>query len=202
MLIIVIALTLLLFLMNNDGSILRQDAPNGQHMYMLSKLMGILALALLWWQVFVAVLGRIVAISKTFHAGKYIHILLGTLLLGLVLSHAGLFFTAVSQRTGSFAWGALLPDFTSGYYASARSLGVVALALLLVAVIMPVFRGKLVRTWRTGHLLVLFVTCLVLIHAYLIGSEVRSVIFMPLFWGMLVTLAVALCLWCIGVLRR
>jgi predicted ferric reductase len=186
-----LSLSFYLFWLNHGGHVIRLQAPDGQGMYILSKLMGIICLVLLWWQVVTALLSRTGIVPPAFTAGKCSHIIIGTALTISILMHAGLFMSAVANRTGHLSLTNLVPALTNGYYDAARSLGVIALLLVVLAISMSTFGRRYVRLWRVWHLLVVIAMVLVLMHAYAIGSEIQSLRFQPVFWGIVATFAVA-----------
>lgn len=186
-----VGIALYLFWLNHGGQVERSQAPAGQSLYVFSKLMGIVALVLLWWQVVIALLGRSGVIPSMLMPGRWLHISLGTILTFCIFLHVGTFIAAVSNRVGELSLGSLLPTFTQGYYETARSLGIIALLLIVGAIAMSTYGRRYVRLWRSWHMLVILALALVLVHAYLIGSEIRSPLFQPLFWGLAVTFALA-----------
>ena len=190
-LVAVLSISLLIFWLNHDGHVIRQQAPDGQNLYMFSKLMGIVSLILLWWQVVISLLGSAGMVPTALIAGKRSHVSVGTILMICILLHVGLFMTAVGSRTGQLPLSNLLPTFTGGYYETARSLGVVALFLVVLAVMMGAFGRRYIRVWRVWHMLVVLAMTLVLIHAYLIGSEIRSLTFQLVFWAVVTTFVIA-----------
>ena len=146
----------------------RYDAPKGQLFYIFSKIFAICSFILLFWQLLLGLLKM---------TGRRLHIILGSLLFSLILLHVIAFVLAVSLRGGSFAFHILLPDFFSGYYKSAVSLGVVALLLLFISIYSGALRSKVSRHWLRGHHLVFITYMLVVAHAFMIGSEVQSDVF-------------------------
>ena len=156
---------------------LRAQAPDGQFLYLLSKSVGLTALLMLWWQLFTALITSCGFSARArlpiFKPGKTTHVVFGSMLALFIISHAGLFISAVSLRQDSLAMHLLVPDF-SGYYHAALSLGVIAFFMILAAVIMAVTRKYMQRLWLYGHQLVLLAFGLAALHAVLIGSEVGS----------------------------
>ena len=160
---------------------LRLSAPNGQLLYVLSKAFGLIAIGLLWWQLFSSLLCALSSKFIFFKAGRTTHIILGFILLSLIVLHAGFFITAVSSRQGYSAAYLLLPNF-SDYYHSALSLGVIALFLTLLSISIVLLKRHLTRFWLLGHYLVVIVFALVSTHALLIGSEANADLFRYLIW--------------------
>lgn len=194
-LLLVFGLVALFFVIANKGIAngLRSEAPDGQFLYLLSKSVGLTALLMLWWQLFSALAvsaGLLVrAQIPIFKPGKATHIVLGSLLALFIISHAGLFISAVSLRQDSPALHLLLPDF-SGFYHAALSLGVIAFFLILGAVILAATRKYLPRLWLFGHRLVLLAFGLAVIHAVLIGSEAGSGLLLYLLLSLFVSILV------------
>ena len=158
--------------------------PDGQVLYLFSKLAGLYAFVLLCIQI-LGGLGRagLLPVRPVPHFSARGHRTLGLGTVFMVLLHVGLFVGAVSMRKGHFAYGLLLPDFFGGHYKFMVSLGWLG-GLLLLGVVVSGF----VRAMRTGgssvHQLALLALALVVIHAQQIGSEVGG--------GMLYYLSVAM----------
>lgn len=142
---------------------------DGQFLYVLSKFIGLYAFVLFWLQL----LGGSNRSPLTGVGGSRSHQWLGALVLVLILLHAGLFVTGVSIRNLHFAYKLLIPDLFTTYYPRMVSLGLIALALLLVSVAVAVWRRRRGHAWRTGHWLVWLAFGLAFLHSYTIGSEVR-----------------------------
>ena len=175
-----------LFFFNANGGLsngLRSQAPDGQFLYLLSKSVGLTALLMLWWQLFSALISSCGFSTKMrlpiFKPGKTTHVVFGSMLALFIVSHAGLFISAVSLRQDSLAIHLLVPDF-SGFYHAALSLGVIAFFLILAAVFVAATRKYIQRFWSYGHRLVLLAFGLAAFHAILIGSEAGSGILMYL----------------------
>lgn len=147
-------------------------APPGQLFYVLSKVAGLLAIVLVWLQLMLSLSGRI--FGKLAYAGNRVHRISGLVLLLLLSLHAALFVAAVSVRHGALSLGVLVPNFTSGFYTSSVSLGVLGLLLFGLASAVYVFRQNRERLFRWGHRCVIAACLLVFVHSYLIGSETRS----------------------------
>jgi len=166
----------------NQGlnDIFRTTAPDGQLYYLLSKLIGLMAFIVLCAQIVFALLDKI---DKHKPPTSYLkrHIIIGSTLLVLILMHSGLFITAVSSRSGHINLHPLVPDFNSGYYNAAVSLGVLALLFTLIAVASGLLRKRCTKKWKSGHALIFVVMVLVCFHAWMIGSDVQSSSLLPLF---------------------
>ena len=160
---LVMLFTYLYFRSNNLDTLFRLNAPQGQSLYVISKLMALGVYVLMWWQI-------MLGLFKKLHTRH--HIVLGICTLFLVVTHVISFISAVSLRQDNLAVGLLLPDFTSGYYKSGISLGVIALLCIVVAVISGALRDKLPKYWRFGHGLVYVTFALASVHGLMIGSEI------------------------------
>ncbi len=152
---------------------IRRFAPDGQLLYVLSKVLGITALSLLWWQLFISLVSRKFAVMRACTPGRMMHIVTGILLLLMIVSHAGMFLGAVSLRQGYLAVNLLIPNFTD-YYHTALSLGVISLFMVLASVFVALLRRYISDLWFRGHYLVMLAFALVCIHALQIGSEAGS----------------------------
>ena len=122
--------------------------PPGQFGYVLSKLAGLLAFAVLWIQVVLALSWRIAILDFFPSVSRRTHAVLGSICTGLVLLHLALFFQAVTVRTGTPAWGLLIPDFDGGYYQGNLSLGKLGFYGLIFVVLAGVFRMHRRPGWR------------------------------------------------------
>jgi len=168
---------------SNFSELSRAYAPPGQTLYLLSKITAIFVYVLMWWQIMLGILKKI----STRH-----HILLGLSVFSLIFMHAALFISAVSIRQDELSLGMLLPNFTSDYYRSGLSFGVMALFFILIATVTGAFRNKLQNTWKVGHNLVYLTFILATIHGLMIGSDVNSGLFPYIFYGAILSLIVAL----------
>ena len=147
-------------------------APPGQLLYVLSKVAGLLAIVLVWLQLMLSLSGKF--FDQLAYAGSRVHRISGLMLLLLLSLHAALFVAAVSVRHGSLSLGILIPDFTSGFYTSSVSLGILGLLLFGLTSAVYVFRKTREHLFRWGHRCVVAACLLVFVHSYLIGSETRS----------------------------
>lgn len=147
-------------------------APAGQLFYLLSKATGLLSIVLVWSQLVLSLSGRI--IGGVNYAGSRLHKASGLVVLSMLLLHAGFFVAAVSVRHGALTLGVLAPDFTSGFYASSVSLGVIGLLMFVLASVVYVFRQLHARLFLWGHRCAVLAGVVVIAHSYLIGSETRS----------------------------
>ena len=153
----------------NSGfsDLFRIQAPDGQANYLASKVFGLTAFILLWWQI-------IFGLSLKENADKKLHIVLGLSLVSLIMLHVILFFSAVSIRNEEYAFGLLVPNFASGYYKIALSLGIIALILLFFTAVSGLLMKRRSMTFKYGHKAVFLMFSLVAAHSYMIGSEIQS----------------------------
>ena len=161
----------------------RIDAPLGQPYYLLSKYIGLVAIILFWFQLFVAQLVKLSIVRSEMAPGRRFHMLLGTLVVSAIVLHGSLFISAVSLRADHLALHLLIPRLTSGYYELGLSLGVIAMFTVLVAVYFG-YRKFNEAFRRIAHRLVYAVFFLGITHALMIGSEANSGIVELLFWLM------------------
>ncbi len=154
-----------------------QAAPPGQGAYLGSRLLGLYALLILWFQCLAGLqMPRLRQVFSAIELRRW-HARSGLLLLGLVLLHPITFFVGVARRGGRVDvphW--LIPTFDSGYYPAMLSVGRVALALLLLGGIVAPLLGRLVK-WGGWLFLHRFNGVALLLggwHAVAIGSETRS----------------------------
>ena len=167
-----------------------QPALPGQGHYVFSKLSGLVAVFLLWGQL---CLGLAQAIGLwRFRGSARIHQWLGMVTAMVMLLHYFLFVAAVWQRKDTFPVNLFIPRLDD-YYHTALAFG----QLALVLTVLVVFAGKKHLHHRRNrryfwlHRLSLPVFGLVLLHSYLIGSEVQITISG---WGYVVMLVVVLAL--------
>ncbi|HFD31674.1 MAG TPA: hypothetical protein ENJ28_03010 [Gammaproteobacteria bacterium] len=174
--------TALLLSGGNFTELTRTYAPAGQTSYLFSKIMAIFVYVLMWWQIMLGLVNKV----NTKH-----HILLGLSVFSLILMHVLLFISAVSIRQGELKLGMLLPDFTSDYYKSGLSFGVMALFFIVIATFTGVFRKKLQSFWKLGHSLVYITFALATTHGLMIGSDVNSAVFSYIVYGSVFSLILA-----------
>jgi len=150
------------------------DLPAGQRFYLASKLLALLALACLFLQIVFMVYSRY-APSKKFYWNIHAHLLLGLCTFVLIAAHSIAFAAAASFRGGSPAYALLLPNFHTGLYNAAVSLGLIAFYLSIVLVALGFFsRVKGVKYRRFHRYLVWLVLLCVLVHSVAIGSESKT----------------------------
>jgi DMSO/TMAO reductase YedYZ heme-binding membrane subunit len=180
---LVLLATYLYFLSNGLNEITRPYAPPGQTLYVLSKVTALLVYVLMWWQIMLGIFKKI----NTNH-----HIVFGTGIFILIISHATFFITAVSIRQEQLVLGVLLPSFTAGYYKSGLSLGVIALLFIFIATLSGTLRNRFSKYWKFGHGLVYLTFAVATIHGLMIGSDVSSGIFSYIVYGAMFSLVIAL----------
>ena len=150
----------------------RYGAPTGQIWYVFSKLFGLYAAVLLWYQA-ISTLLKNTSYTNLLRQWTFLrHRILGSLTLLAVIMHIVCFVTAVSLRKGTIAWGLLLPDFRD-FYHIAITIGLTGFIISLVAIAAVVFKRRLPKVWRVIHRGMIMVVILGLIHGYLIGTETR-----------------------------
>lgn len=164
-----------------------EAVPEGQVLYLLSKLFGLYAFVCMWAQIMYGLLGSDGRATLRVDHGHSFHKKLGTLVLGTVLVHLTLFLAAVSTRTHHFAVNYITPSFADGYYRSIITLGIFALILMAVAVGCAAARKRMPRIWIAGHRLTVLAFTLGFAHGISIGSETRSSPMLFLYFGMAAT---------------
>jgi len=103
--------------------------PAGQRFYLISKLSALVALAILFVQISLMLFKRYVPAGRRIVWPQRSHQLLGIVTFVLVLIHSISFITAASFRGGAPAFSLLLPNFQTGLYNTAVSLGLLAFYL-------------------------------------------------------------------------
>lgn len=151
---------------------LSSDTPDGQFLYVLSKLIGMYALLCIILQLIVSLLEK--SNMSQFYLPTLPHRTLGIIVVVLAVVHLLLFFFAVSLRQGFFAWNLFLPDFHD-YYHIYLSLGLIGLWVLLAVL----FSGLLRAIFSKSNFCFLHNTywiaiALICIHSFSIGTEVQS----------------------------
>jgi len=113
------------------------SVPAGQLFYVLSKLAGMYTLVFIVWQIIATLLTRLEILQLRWLG--VMHGVFGSLVIILAITHATLFFIAMSERQGFPAWTLLIPDFSS-YYHTYLSFGLVGLVSLLGVLITGLLR--------------------------------------------------------------
>jgi len=146
--------------------------PEGQLLYVLSKLTGMLALFCIAWQMIMTILGRLKPLSMQWPAS--VHRVFGGVTLVLTLTHVVLFFSAVSLRQDDPAWGLLVPDF-GDYYHTHLTMGLIGLFVLVAVAVAGLLRVLKQNQWaKHVHRLYWLSLSLVYLHALTVGSESQS----------------------------
>lgn len=147
------------------------QAPPGQALYVISKLLGLLALALIWVQLMAALARFAPVLRGVAQPGRRTHVLLGLAAFGCVIAHLALFIAASTMRTNHLALALLLPKFDSGYYSSLVSVGVMAFWLLCVVMLAGWRRMRGYARWRMPHYAAAGAFALAFVHGFSVGSE-------------------------------
>ncbi len=152
---------------------MRADLPNGQIMYLVAKLAGLLGFFLFWLQCMLALARRMPILNGLPSSSLRLHRVVGATTALLILAHVGFFVAAASTRSEHIAWDLLWPDFSHGYYRTNIGLGVIALWLLPIMLFAGwrLSRGR--RGWKPLHMVWPLVFGLVFVHAFAIGTESR-----------------------------
>lgn len=164
------------------GSYFSEGVPDGQFLYVLSKLAGLYALLFVALQIMAALLGYLRTPLAPWKGNS--HRLIGITTLCLAVAHLMLFFAAVSIRQDAPALGMFLPSFED-YYHTRLAFGLFALwglLVVMVAGVMRAYRKETVTRWV--HKLYWVVIALVYLHALAVGTEALSMAGL-LFYGLL-----------------
>jgi predicted ferric reductase len=197
--IVTLAIPVLVWLISTNGPVAYfvNEVPPGQRFYILSKLFGLLALALFWLQCMAALARFVPALRGFLSLSRKHHIWIGASTFTLVLFHIGLFVTASTFRTGHLALPLLMPKFDQGFYASFVSLGAIAFWILLAVIVAGVLRLRGGEVWRWLHRASLVVFTLGFLHGITIGTETRFGLmkYIYAFIGLSLATAVASWIW-------
>ena len=167
-------------------------APKGQITYVFSKLFGLYAALLLWYQTVSALLKT--TDYKVLPQWAWLqHQRLGLLILLMVVLHITCFIAAVSLRQEALALDLLLPDFQDFYHTSI-TIGLSSFLLLLPAVIAALMRRRLPSLWKYIHRGMVFVVLSGLLHGYLIGTESRYGYYAIFYISLMASIFIALLL--------
>ncbi len=147
------------------------SAPEGQWFYVLSKLAGMYTLMCIAWQIIATLLTRLDFIQLCWLGAM--HAVFGSLVIILAISHATLFFLAMSQRQGYPAWTLLVPDFSS-YYHTYLSFGLLGLITLLAVFVTGLLRLRQSSLVKNLHSLYWLLIGFAYIHALSIGTESQT----------------------------
>jgi predicted ferric reductase len=170
------------------------SVPDGQLLYVLSKLAGLYALLFVAMQIIAALLGYL---GNPLAPWRGItHRLIGIVTICLAVAHLMLFFAAVSIRQDAPATGLFLPSFED-YYHTRLAFGLFALwglFIVMVAGIMRARRTETVSRWL--HKFYWVVIALIYLHALAVGTEAQSQAGL-LFYGLLGALMLFLFITCL-----
>jgi len=125
------------------GIYFRYRIPDGHILYLGAKLCGLYAVIFLWLQL---LQGLLQACGYRFldrSDDPAFHRNLGLVVVFLFSTHIALFVSAVSMRSGHFAYQLLLPLFFGAYYPSILSIGLIAAWPLLTAAAIGAMRRRL-----------------------------------------------------------
>lgn len=153
---------------------LEPGVPPGQILYVISKLAGLIAIALFTLQI-VLTLIRHRKFKILRGLAKYsLHYWLGIITFITILIHIGLFALAASVRAESWMVQLLLPNW-HGFYNSMVSLGVIAFYLSCVLVLLGLLlKFALLRKNGVHKLLATICGGLIFVHSFAIGSETHE----------------------------
>jgi len=175
--ILIMAVCLFVWIRHTDNPAVLFDAnlPAGQRFYLISKLSALLALASLILQISFMLFSRYAPARWIAGWSFRTHQWLGMCTFVLIFVHSASFVAAASFRGGSMAWALLLPNFHSGLYNAAVSLGLIAFYSSMVLVLLGFFaRGKKNKFNKAHRWLVWPILLFVLIHSIAIGSESKT----------------------------
>ena len=156
-----------------------EDVPKGQFLYVLSKLVGMVVLMCIAWQIIVTLLSKLHVISE-YWIGAH-HRLLGAFIIIFALVHIFLFVIAVSIRQESFAWSLLLPNFKD-FYHTHLSFGLFGMIGLFAVAFAGVRRVLRYKKWSVLlHRMYWVAISFIYLHALAVGSESQSIIGLVLY---------------------
>jgi len=148
------------------------EVPEGQLLYILSKLMGMYALLCIALQMIVSLIENPRILGVKWQAIP--HRVFGGLVIIMAISHLLLFFFAVSLRQGSMAWGLLMPDFHD-FYHTHITLGLfgfwILLAILVSGVARILFANSKISLLHNAYWVSIV---FVYLHALSIGTDIQS----------------------------
>lgn len=186
---LVLAVCPLLIWLEQTGSLafyFSESVPDGQLIYVFSKLAGMYLVFLLWLQIFDSLKTDLVGMEKK---SSRFHSIMGLSIVTLAVGHIILFFSAVTIRQGSPAWGVFWPGFKD-YYHTYLMIGVFAFfALCGTALVGKLRKSRPLNTiLGYGHKLYYVSLILAYTHAIAIGTEFQSL------WGAMFYSALAVSL--------
>lgn len=165
-----------------------RSVPDGQLLYLLSKLVGLYAVVGFWLQAIYGLLGANWRERLGIEWGLGFHRSLGLTVLAFAAVHAGLFIAAGAARTNQFPVQFLMISFDHGFYRSMIAFGLIALLATALAVTAALARSRLGSYFRHAHWLALPAFLLAIFHGWLIGSETRMFPLSTLYFIMFISL--------------
>jgi predicted ferric reductase len=172
---------------------LGEGYPPGQGAYIMMRIAGHLAFALVFLQIVLGLKHRGVAKWLGTTSLVPVHRSIGLAALMLALSHPILFEWARQLRTGqSTVTATFWPPTHTGFYELHQFFGAIGLYLLIVGVIAGVVGPRLApRAWKTVHYVNYAVFFLVWYHSFRIGTSTR-IGFLPVLYSVLAAIVVGL----------
>jgi len=168
--------------------------PAGQRLYVASKVFGLVAMTLFWLQALAGLARRTPVLREWFALSYRGHRNVGIATMAMLAVHVGLFFGAVSLRSGHLAWHVLIPDLTAHYFKFYVSVGVIAFAVMLAVVAAGWLRRRR-SIWRWLHRAWMVVFGLGAWHALSLGTETRNAVVFSLYIAMITTVVMAVLAW-------
>lgn len=195
--IVTVSIPVLVWLISTHGPLAYfvNEVPPGQRFYILSKLFGLLALALFWFQCMAALARFAPALRGFLSLSRQQHVWIGASTFALIVIHIGLFVAASTLRTGHLALPLLIPKFDQGFYTSFVSLGAIAFWILVAVIVAGVFRARGAEVWRWVHRASLVVFTLGFLHGITIGTETRFGLMKYVYAFIALSLATAVASW-------
>ena len=143
------------------------------------RITGLTAFSLLFFQIMLgACMDRWIQIlgARAYRA----HIFQGIISYGFVLIHPIFYFVISFEASGILPW---LPDLST-YQGVGLTYARIAFFLITLSVIASYFRTQpfFRRNWRAFHMINYFSFFLVAMHAYRVGSDIKTIPFSIIFW--------------------
>lgn len=176
--------------------------PPGQTFYVFSKLFGLLAIVMLWFQGMAALAKNAPVLRGFPRLSRRAHVALGVASVTAVVLHVSWFVIASSIRTQHVALDLLLPTFSHGHYRMMVGVGAIAFWLLALALLGGWRRLKGSQGARWLHRLVLGAMCAGFVHGMTVGSETRFGLMTYVYAFIGLSLGTALTSWTWHALRR
>ncbi|MES9905269.1 MAG: hypothetical protein ABW168_21665 [Sedimenticola sp.] len=173
-----------------------ESAPDGQFLYVLSKLVGMYALLLISWQIIITLLTRLGIMHFQWRGAT--HRLFGVFVVVLALTHLLLFFTAVSLRQDAPALGMFLPNFKD-FYHTHLTFGLLGLWVLFAVLASGLDRyRKNTSHSRLLHKGYWVSIALVYFHALAVGTESQSKVGLIFYSALGILVLLLLVIWLIS----